>query len=424
MKIIHSYSLFQIRSSKLLFMNFELESSTFIIINLFILMIIIFAWRRAHLLIKNKIRDFFSHKWNIVDISIIIIASVLIIFYFVRARIVKDLLAELDRVRHNEFISFIIVSHWDDYVIVLAGILVAISMIRIWHLLEFHNMFRICELTLKNAAKDVFIVLILGVIILLAFSISGYIIFGSYSYEFWSVTVTAITLLSLSMGYRPDFRYEIFDKINNNLGYIYYIFFMFMMLTIITVFITVVNNAYAKSRQYFDETDEKKALRYNLLQYVKEEFQYYTNKLKRKDIDHLKVTTDNDNSELEQSKLSSLLIRLQTQAIENFIENLHEKKIELTKEKYNFLATVLEFLVAQQYDKDAENSKRNVTESRKRNSNDDILTIVNYLKNDSELCDLCSFVTYTDMEQILTNKMKNVNNKIKQLFRDINLKED
>lgn len=241
-------------------------------------MLLVFSWKR----IKQIKKKFIADVWNIIDLTIILLAFSFLLIFFLRSRAVSKLLKTLEDAAHNEFVSFTNALAWDTWTTILATLLVTVSTIRAWRLLRFLRFFRICELTLGLAMKYLLAMAFSKCILLFAYAAWGYVIFNAYSKDFHSVFKSFVSLILLSIGFNSSFDYTVLDR--SYIGYIYYFSFMIILLVVINIYITIILVAYKTAQDYFDNSDKEKLISYNIVQYLKDEFRYYTNKNKGREI--------------------------------------------------------------------------------------------------------------------------------------------
>lgn len=261
---ISSTRLLQIKTSRFLFANLELEMATLAAFVAFLIVLLLMTFKKAYGLVKSY-KSYLKSIWNIMDIAIIIMSVSCIILFMYRVTLVGRFLKQLEVRKHNEFIDYFWLFDLDDILSALAGLLVCIATVRLWKLLRFGVKFIVLEKTIINSAFPLLCMMLYQLVFLLAFGFVGYLLFGSYSLDFKdpSKAINSLTFHSLNL-YRLD--YELLTGIHGHIGVIYYSLFMVVTTTIYTLYVTVIIMAYEETSMEFSNQR-----RYTVQRFIKEE---------------------------------------------------------------------------------------------------------------------------------------------------------
>lgn len=253
-------------------MKSRLEFVTVAFIVLFHVLLFIIAAKRSHGLITN-FRSYFTDVWNVIDLFIIVMSFCCIILFSYRIVLVGEFLESLKYARKNEFISFDHLFVIEDILSVVAGLLVCITTIRLWKLLRFAQVFQKLERILLYSVSPLAVLFCCQLIIIVAFGVSGYILFGRQTSYFKSVVASIVSLFYISLNLYQSFDYSILTNAIGSLGNMYHIFFMFTTFTIYTLYVTAIILGCEKSDEYFSN----KEVGYSVWDFLKEELFCFVN---------------------------------------------------------------------------------------------------------------------------------------------------
>lgn len=142
--------------------------------------------------------------WNIVDLIIAAQSLGIVTIFFIRSRYVRSLLAQLDETRNNEFVSFVYAGFLDQFMLWWAGVLICISTIRLWKILNFIFIFRVFSTTLVRSAKELCASTVLTALFLTCFGMLFYQLNGYKSASFSSMSKSISSLIAILFGFITD----------------------------------------------------------------------------------------------------------------------------------------------------------------------------------------------------------------------------
>jgi hypothetical protein len=258
--------LLQINVVRMLFVENEVEIMTIIFFILFTFWVVLLMLKLSVGIIKN-ITTFYKRVWLMIDLVINVMSIICICMFILRMHMVEDYLNELEKVKHNEFVSYFSLLYVEDFLTYFAGILICIATARLWKFLRFGLFFRITERTLSMAAFPLFAVTFAFAVILTAFGLSGILIYGNEFPELSTFIKIVATLIQLSL--KPD-QFDLSDYLGIDVSYYYFALYLLLMQIILFVYIIVIIMAYMKAQLEFSVAPDS----YTVGDYVQERFRY------------------------------------------------------------------------------------------------------------------------------------------------------
>lgn len=195
---------YNIQSVQLLTIIENLSGSTIFIFMSYVLIILVFMYRIALSLLQTHPKQYFSKIWNIVDLIIVAQSLSVIAIFFNRNHYVRSLLAQLEETRNNEFVSFIFAGFYDQFMLWWSGMLICISTIRIWKILNFFFIFRVFSMTLVKSANDLFSSTIVTFLFITCFGLMFYQLNSNKSATFSSLSKSFSSLIAILFGFVND----------------------------------------------------------------------------------------------------------------------------------------------------------------------------------------------------------------------------
>uniref|UniRef100_UPI0037E779AE polycystin-1-like protein 2 n=1 Tax=Semicossyphus pulcher TaxID=241346 RepID=UPI0037E779AE len=150
-------------------------------------------------LIKQQRWTYFRSKWNIVELTIILLSwSAVAIF------IKRTLLGNRDMTYYqnhkDQFASFYETATADSVLQYLIAFLVLLSTIKLWHLLRLNPKMNLISATLERAWGDILGFLVVIMVMFLAYSIASNVIYGWKLSHYRTLMDALIRIISLQIG--------------------------------------------------------------------------------------------------------------------------------------------------------------------------------------------------------------------------------
>ena len=106
---------------------------------------------RAVKQIYRKRCSYFGEFWNLVEITVLILAVLAIAFYFYREKLGKELISRVTMKKPDKFINFQQAVYWDLLYTYILSLIVFFVMLKFINLLKFNKRIRMLARTLKIA---------------------------------------------------------------------------------------------------------------------------------------------------------------------------------------------------------------------------------------------------------------------------------
>ncbi|XP_076459207.1 polycystin-2-like isoform X2 [Babylonia areolata] len=193
--------------------------------------------------IKKHRLSYFKSFWNVLDVLVIIISIVCIAFNIFRTLEVGDKLDSLlkDPTTFSDFESL---SYWETRFSNAIAIATFMAWIKIFKYISFNKTMTQLSSTLGRCAKDLAGFFIMFIIIFLAFTQLGYLLFGSQVKDFSTFQNAFFTLFRIILG---DFNFHQLEEANRVLGPIFFILFVFFVFfVLINMFLAIINDTYSE----------------------------------------------------------------------------------------------------------------------------------------------------------------------------------
>lgn len=212
-----------------------------IVITCFLVLTSILLIRIIFICIEMKSWNYFKNLWNSMDLVIVVLTVSYIVTFYMRSEYVVQLLDELHQSRNNEFVSFYWATQLDIIVDVLSGLLISIATIRMWHVLNYYETFRLLNRTLAQSAFSLLSITFMMAIFLIGFCSCIRIINGANSEAFSTFFKTLTSITALSFGFIGSVKSEDLMNGGGKLGIVLYIVLMISInILLLNMFITIV----------------------------------------------------------------------------------------------------------------------------------------------------------------------------------------
>ncbi|KPP63740.1 hypothetical protein Z043_117975, partial [Scleropages formosus] len=205
-------------------------------------------------LMKQHKWAYFSSKWNMLDLAIIILSwSTLSVFIKRTLQGNQDM--EYYQNHQDQFVSFYNTAATDSVLGYLIAFLVLLATVKLWHLLRLNPKLNMITATLRRAWNDISGFIIVMVIMFLAYAIACNLLYGWKLYSYRTITDAAATIVSLQLG---TFNYE--EILNYNLALGAFLIgscIIFMTFVVLNLFISVILVAFSKERLHYKPSEEE-----------------------------------------------------------------------------------------------------------------------------------------------------------------------
>ncbi|XP_022315229.1 polycystin-2-like protein 1 isoform X1 [Crassostrea virginica] len=209
---------------------------------IFVLFIAYYIVEEALEIKKHKL-SYFKSLWNILDLTVIIIALLCIAFDIYRTVEVDNKLSEL--ISHpDQYADFEFLSYWQTRFDNAIAIAVFFAWVKIFKYISFNKTMTQLSSTLGRCAKDLLGFAVMFFIIFLAFTQLGYLLFGTQVKDFSNFGNSFFTLFRIILG---DFDFHQLEAANRYLGPIFFMLFVFFVFfVLINMFLAIINDTYSE----------------------------------------------------------------------------------------------------------------------------------------------------------------------------------
>ncbi|CBY18963.1 unnamed protein product [Oikopleura dioica] len=229
---------------------------------------------------------YFKGFWNIVDLIVIFLSLCAFSFYLYRNTEIDNKLDALME-KEDSYADFQSLAYWEGVYMYVMAIVVFLAWIKLFKYISFNTTMNQLSETLSRSAKDVGGFMIMFLIVFLAYTQLGFLIFGSQVEDFSKFDKCVYTLFRIILG---DFNFHQLENAHNILGpifFITYVFFVFFVL--LNMFLAIINDTYSEVKE--DLATRKSE--FDLGAFLKKGYNGMLTKLKLRK-DRLKAYTNND----------------------------------------------------------------------------------------------------------------------------------
>ncbi|CAF0936274.1 unnamed protein product [Adineta steineri] len=193
--------------------------------------------------IINKHYYFFLNLWNLINLVTIILALICIVYEILYYYSTKSYLKELLQIEDDypNFNDLFLLKIQSDYYL---GLILAITWLKIFKYLNLNKTMLLLNKTILSCLNDIYAFTCIFLIIFLAYTLFGWILFGRYLNEWRSFSESIFTLFRMIIG---DFDFYAMLDINEILGPLFlfsYIYFVYFVL--LNMFLAIINETYSR----------------------------------------------------------------------------------------------------------------------------------------------------------------------------------
>ncbi|XP_030620641.1 polycystic kidney disease protein 1-like 2 isoform X2 [Chanos chanos] len=205
-------------------------------------------------LMKQQKWAYFGNKWNLLELSIIILSwSALSVF--IKRTLLGNQDVEYYQNHKDHFVSFYDTATADAALGYLIAFLVLLATIKLWHLLRLNPKLHMITATLQRAWNDISGFLVVMTIMFLAYSIACNLMYGWKLYSYRTLLHAAQTVVSLQLGI---FNYEEILDYNPVLGaFLIGSCIIFMTFVVLNLFISVILVAFSEEQLHHKPSEEE-----------------------------------------------------------------------------------------------------------------------------------------------------------------------
>lgn len=196
--------------------------------------------------------------WYQVDLIIIILNLVVMVLYTMRSYLTNVMLRRLEGANKLEFLDFRRPTRLHNLMMDVCGLLICLTTLRVWKLMQFSTVFQTFTKTLNAAWSALAATSLVIFIILMAFGIAFTAINGNNSIHFLRLFKTIISCLLFAFGFRTEIEPEEVFHGGKYLGMVMYAAMGFIVsIFLINVFVTIINDYFLETRKTRTEMEKR-----------------------------------------------------------------------------------------------------------------------------------------------------------------------
>nr|XP_020466514.1 polycystic kidney disease protein 1-like 2 [Monopterus albus] len=205
-------------------------------------------------LMKQQKWAYFKCKWNLLELSIIILSWSALSVFIKRTLLGKQ---DMDFYQKNrdQYVNFHETAKADAVLGYLIAFLVLLATVKLWHLLRLNPKLHMITATLQRAWNDISGFLVVITIMFLAYSIASNLMYGWKLYSYRTLLDATLTMVSLQLGI---FNYEEVLNYNPVLGaFLIGSCIVFMTFVVLNLFISVILVAFSEEQIHHKPSEEE-----------------------------------------------------------------------------------------------------------------------------------------------------------------------
>ena len=207
-----------------------------------ILIVLIMFYKAVKQVYKEKVA-FFKKAWNVIDLIIALLSFAACALYIIRH---VNSISTISKLQYNPYlyISFQITAYWGELNTYVISFIVFLATLKFLHLLNFNRFISLLSRTVARLSGRLLALGAEAIIPFLAFSLFGYVIFGSKVEGYGNFIRTLQTMFALVLGKSYFMELSRTERIIGPLFFTMYILTMIFFL--LNMFCAVINDTYAE----------------------------------------------------------------------------------------------------------------------------------------------------------------------------------
>ncbi|KAH8286304.1 hypothetical protein KR054_006586 [Drosophila jambulina] len=212
-----------------------------------------------------------KQAWNLVDLFICLLNGFLLILYFVRELVTTDILETIQTMTNEQYLGMQRALRLHNIIAITTGLLISITTLRLWKVLQFAPVFQHFSRTLAHAWKAVISLGVTIIFLLMGLGIALSLPNGNNAEKFRHLIYAIITCLWYAVGFTDDIRPEEFFHGGVIFGMLLFVVLIFIVgILLINVFASVIYYYLTSTKRVLNE--QEKATRISFWQFLKAEY--------------------------------------------------------------------------------------------------------------------------------------------------------
>ncbi|KAL5018449.1 hypothetical protein ScPMuIL_004171 [Solemya velum] len=268
---------------------------------IFLMMLLGFSIKLLRTIYEEKL-TFFMSTWNIMDMCCIVLSYTSVGMYFTRKYYMNETMTKFQE-NKKKFVTFQHIIVWDFAFSSTLAFLVFFATVRLLKILGYNKRMSGLAAVVRNVAGDLFGFLIVFILMFLAFTLTGTLLFGSYLKDYKDVKLTMGTLANSLIGKN---RLDSMIKSVPLFAQLYFFTYsLFIIFTMLTIFTSMLNESISTVHKEISKEPESYGVINLLLSFVHNIFP----SRKKKDDASEKNPEDEDDLFLHRQRMAALDIK-------------------------------------------------------------------------------------------------------------------
>ncbi|KAK4293210.1 hypothetical protein Pmani_034078 [Petrolisthes manimaculis] len=231
--------------------------------------------------------------WGLLDIIMTLLAWIYVVSLMLRVQIAEDAMWQLRVGYFRHFVNLKGLITWDYFLESLVGMMLAVHTLRFLSLASFYPRLRRLGQVVASAAKDIFVISIVMVLLVLAMMLLGHIWFSSNLQEFHTVLETITTVFKITFAHMPFLANVEYQSSSGNIPFLSYLYFLITYIFIYQLTRALFMSALINSHKTSVEKPGVEVCWKDIKGYMKDSAQSVTMKLKREKEEEESQPVDN-----------------------------------------------------------------------------------------------------------------------------------
>ncbi|XP_038652376.1 polycystic kidney disease protein 1-like 1 [Scyliorhinus canicula] len=276
---------------------------------LFLTLILLHLYFQVCKMTQRGILSYWQEPWNWLEIGLAMISLFYYVYYVFYFVLVLDVIDHLHSGYFKAFVDLSLISSWIQMKRFLHGLIVFLLLIKSIRLLRVNKLMAPCVTMLRLSCSSLMLPVLCGIIVILAYSCLGNLLFLSESYSFSTIVRTFQTVLMYFMGMSEIRTLSTLYKLNQLSIAAYYGTFFIMMTILwagllIGILTSMAEEAKKSSRSKHLVTFTEVAA------YAQEKIMTFTGRNRNREIDHDSTQGNNLYLDEFENLMDELLFRL------------------------------------------------------------------------------------------------------------------
>lgn len=246
---------YSIRTSKLFLRAETINKVDLYMTGFYVFFIIFNTVVEARRIRRAGLQLYFSDKWNVLDLMLVLMGYVCIGLYIYRYIVVEDAIMNLRNTDENKFANFYIPVFWDYILTYAQAFALLLTMAKFWKILTFNKRMVAFSLTLEYSKRDLRAFFFIFFIAIIAYAYWGTIMFGFGVAEFQDMWSALMSLILFSIGTFDVDTYVSAGRFFGILFFATYVFFV--MIYLINVMLAIIMAGYELAMDDMEHLETK-----------------------------------------------------------------------------------------------------------------------------------------------------------------------